>query len=276
MIKTWNLTDIELDVRWCEFSGERNLPQPLYYTTRIATDVEFQREIRFVSEQLKGKLDASFDAALSIMIDPDVRVGIHGFDGRQPRNASGRIRVTAARKWERCVVITQIPGETIYHSGGYVVCECYATELARILAEQLPEVGAGCRGRVELADLEDHSVEDGWSDPDYRGVAERSEAFRSAPATTVGQIEIGQGSSRFGPRGVSRRLLEWRDLVDDGRYVIDDNRTVAVPADRNQLRVMINNGIGTIIGMIEDENGVGGSLRSVTDSARVSVTEEPW
>ncbi|MGF6882703.1 hypothetical protein ABIA39_001645 [Nocardia sp. GAS34] len=276
MIKTWNLTDTELDVRWCELSGERNLPRPLYYTTRIVTDVEYQREVRFVSEQLKGKLDASFDAALSIMIDPDVRVGIHGFDGREPRNAAARIRVAAARKWERCVVITQIPGETIYHSGGYVVRECYATELARILAEQLPEVDAGGRGRVELADVGDQSVDDGWPDPDYVGVAERSEAFRSAPATTVGLFEIEQGSSRFGPRGVSRRMLEWRDLVDDGRYVIDDNRTVAVPADRNQLRVMINNGIGTIIGMIEDETGVGGSLRSVTDSARVSVTEEPW
>lgn len=276
MIKTWNLTDTELDVRWCELSGENNLPRPLYYTTRIGTDVEYRREVGFVSEQLKGKLDASFDAALSIMMDPDVRVGIHGFDGREPRNAAARIRIAAARQWERCVVITQIPGETIYHSGGYVVCECDATELARVLVEQLPDVDAGGRGRVELAGVGDNSVDDGWPDPDYDRIAQSSEAFLSAATATVGLFEIEQGSSRFGPRGVSRRLLEWRDLVDDGRYVIDDNRTVAVPADRNQLRVMIDNGIGAIIGMIEDETGVGGSLRSVADSTRVSVTEESW
>ncbi|MEU4342430.1 hypothetical protein AB0H00_14360 [Nocardia sp. NPDC023852] len=33
-------------------------------------------------------------------------------------------------------------------------------------------------------------------------------------------IGIEQGRLRFGPRGITRRALAWRDLADDGRYVI--------------------------------------------------------
>jgi hypothetical protein len=281
MIRTWNLTDFELNVRWRELSAERHLPKPLYFTSRIMMDEDYQREIAIVSDQLKGRLDLSFDSALGIMIDPDVRLGVHGFDGREPRNAAGRIRVAAARKWERCVVITQIPGETIYHSGGYVVSECESTELARLLVEQLADVDAGKRGRVELSGAADYSfgrsvAAESSDAEEYDTVAERSEAFRSTPATTIGQIEIRQGSSRFGPRGVSHRTLEWRDLVDDGRYVMDDNGTVAVPVDRDGLRAMVDTDIGMVIGAIEDETGVSGSLHLPADTRGFSVTEESW
>lgn len=279
MIPTWSLTDFELNVRWRELSGERHLPKPLYFTSRVASEDDYRREVAIVSEQLKGRLDQAFDAALSIMIDPHVRLGIHGFDGRDPRNAAGRIRVAAARTWERCVIIKQTPGETIYHSGGYVVAECESSEWARLLTEQLPDVVAGKRGRVELTGGRDYSygrsVAGESSDADdYDTIAERCEAFRNTPATTIGRIEILQGSSRFGPRGVSHRLFEWRDLVDDGRYVMDDNGTVAVPANREQLRTMINAGIGVIIGAIEDEPGGGASLR--LPAGRSPVTEDSW
>ncbi|MFE9321093.1 hypothetical protein ACIHDR_14735 [Nocardia sp. NPDC052278] len=75
---------------------------------------------------------------------------------------------------------------------------------------------------------------------------------------------------------MSHRTLEWRDLVDDGRYLMDDNGTVAVPVDRDRLRAMVDTDIGMVIGAIEDETGVRGSLYLPADTRRFPVTEESW
>lgn len=70
----------------------------------------------------------------------------------------------------------------------------------------------------------------------------------------VGSVEVAQGVSRFGPRGRTKRSLRWRDLGDDGRYVIRDGTPrTAVGVDRRGLIEAINAEIITVVRAIKDE-----------------------
>jgi EspG family len=85
-------------------------------------------------------------------------------------------------------------------------------------------------------------------------VTDRAQRFLDTAPECTGTIEIVQGRSIFGPRGMTRHRLEWRDLADDGRYVIDDQHPpVATAVDTTKLVAMINTRIAAIVRAIKDE-----------------------
>lgn len=85
-------------------------------------------------------------------------------------------------------------------------------------------------------------------------VPSRCAAFLRAPRVRAGIIEVTPGSSVYGPRGIARRGLGWRDLAGDGRYVFPLRRnTLAEGVDSTRLAAAIETEVAGVIQMIKDE-----------------------
>lgn len=258
MTRIWKFTDLEFVVAWETVQADI-LPAPFVFTSRTEYYDEYQREKREMREQLRGRLDGSFEHVLDVVARPDIRIELHGW-GSDFEDAESQIRLLAVRREGYGYLLKQLPGETAWHSGGYTVTECGPLALAEALVAELPQVDAGKLGDVVLAERTvsadmDFSygrsfVEDSCDDT----VEERAGRFLGAPVTGEGTIEIAQGISRFGPRGVARSRLAWRDLDDDGRYVITGAvPPVAVAAGTKRFIALLNSGVAEVVKAIKDE-----------------------
>ncbi|WP_378737219.1 ESX secretion-associated protein EspG [Nocardia brasiliensis] len=259
MNRTWKLTDLEFYVLWqgLKLGG---LPYPFYFQSDTTDPEAFETEVIAVKDRLRLQLDPAISDMLEALVEPDVRIEVHGWDGRAPRTPEALVRMNAVRRGDKGFVVTCLPGRTFWHSGGYTVTECDPLRLADAVVERLPDTPAGKLTEFVLTPPGDaaeldysfgtSAVHDSFED----SVSERSSSFMNAPATKIGTIHIVQGRSLFGPRGITRHELDWRDLVDDGRYVIDDQHPpVASPVDRKRLIGLINTRIAAVVRAIKDE-----------------------
>ncbi|MFF2552657.1 ESX secretion-associated protein EspG [Nocardia sp. NPDC058058] len=260
MSRSWQFTDLEFVVLWEQLDGDP-LPFPFTFTSRTPLYDDYLREAREAKDQVNRRLNGSFTGVLESVAQPDIRVIVDAWDGLDPKRADGRIRIVASRKGDRGYLVSQLPGETYMHSGGFTVTECDPLELAGAVVAALPESEPGEHAEIPLTPP--HEKQD---DTDYEygrsrigadsedAVAVRSRRFLHIPATSVGTIDIIQGSSVFGPRGISRHRLEWRDLPNSGRYAIGHAPPwKAVSVDRKKLTGMVNTRIAEVVRVIKEE-----------------------
>ncbi|MFI9538055.1 ESX secretion-associated protein EspG [Nocardia fusca] len=258
MTNTWKLSDLEFLVAW-ERSQADLLPDPFVFTSRTPLYEDFQAEKQAVGEQLRTGLDPAVEQVLDIIARPDIRIVAHGWTG-EPGDAAGRIRLLGVRRGNSGYLVKQLPGETVWHGGGYVISAADPLALSELVATELPDRGAGTR---EPAILRSPAA-DTTTDYTYRRSAvigtfedseeERAEEFLNIPATGEGRITVVQGFSRFGPRGICRHGLYWRDLLEDGRYLIPmSDPPVATPADRARLADAISDATAEVVAAIRDE-----------------------
>ncbi|MFE2995130.1 ESX secretion-associated protein EspG [Nocardia sp. NPDC059246] len=257
------LEDLEFVVLWEQAAGEA-MPAPFLYTSRTPMYYDYLREKRQVYERLQDRWTRQLDLLSDAIAEPDIRITVNGFDGDNPTRADGRVRIVALRRGSHGFVIEQLPGETYLHSGGFAVTECDPVALAELVVAALPQVPAGRQSDITLPmpgepdsgyDHE-HSrsiIDDILEDP----VSQRAKRFLTASMACMGTVEVVQGSSKFGPRGVTARQLDWRDVKDDGRYVIggDELPFIAVPADSKRLVTAINSRVAAVVQAIREERG---------------------
>ncbi|MFX0580588.1 ESX secretion-associated protein EspG [Nocardia nepalensis] len=256
---SWRLTDLEFVSAWADLK-EDSLPYPFIFTSRTPLWNDYLREQQEVRQRLRSELDESKWDVLRMLSSCDIRLEVAGWDARDPENPQGCVRLLAARRGGQAVLVTQLPGETVRHSGGYVFTECEAVALADAVVDALPKSDPGGRAQVVLAGLDDEDDTDysyGRSeifDSFEDEAGHRAKAFLDEPVSMIGLINVIQGHSRFGPRGITRHQLAWRDLVDDGRYVIDDqNPPVAIGVDAKRMTTVINTRIAEVVRAIKDE-----------------------
>ncbi len=255
--------DLEFVVRWEERTSEY-LPAPLLFITKIHTRYEYERLTVKLREQVHAEPDYQADQIIATMTDADIRIEVRGWSEHDPEDPATLIRLLGVRKGPIGYTIRQLPAATPWYTDGYAVTECDAIQLAAELVAQLPEVDAGRLGEVALAPATATRTTDysggrsGVLDPAFSSARDvdivgRAKRFLALPATNAGSISIVQGDSRFGPRGITRYKLDWRDLVDDGRYVITPQ--FAVAADATQMVKSINMGVAEVVQAIRDERG---------------------
>jgi hypothetical protein len=258
MTRTWKFTDLEFVVAWETFQADL-LPAPFVFTSRTPLYDDYQREKRDLRAQLGTTLDHNLARVMDVVARPEIRVELHGW-GSDSEDAASQIRLLAVRRAGDGYLLEQLPGETAWHSGGYTITECAPVELANVLLAELPEVAAGKLGDIVLtkqtqgADL-DYSYGRSFINDSFDDTVERqTDQFVRAPSTGEGIIHIEQGMSRFGPRGITRRRLCWRDLEDDGRYAITTSiPPAAVAADTKRLTALLNSNIADVVKAIKDE-----------------------
>ncbi|MEU1980942.1 ESX secretion-associated protein EspG [Nocardia sp. NPDC019395] len=258
MSRTWCLTDVEFVALWEELR-EGLVPRPFEFTSRTSRNDEYLQEKAEARQRARDRHGRSIDEVLELVARPDIRIVAHGWDRRNPDDPTTRVRLLAARRGDRGYLLTQLPGETIWHSGGYTIVEVSARGLADAVVKALPECATGRLGELVFASRDgsrlDYSyqqsiVGDPVDDPDR----ERARRFSAATVAGVGRIRLSQGYSRFGPRGIASHELHWRDLVDDGRYAITtENPPVAVGVGTTALTALLNDRIAAIVRSIKDE-----------------------
>ncbi|MGF6889175.1 hypothetical protein ABIA39_008539 [Nocardia sp. GAS34] len=263
MNRTWTFTDLEFVVAWEDTKREGFLPRPFVFTSRTPMWNDYLRERRAALDRVQPIIDGSFGAVLETLAQPDIRVEVLAWDGRDSEDPKACVRVLAVRRCDHGVLVKQLPGETVLHSGGFTFSEFEVLSLADTVVGELPEVEAGRRTQVMLvgdAEAEPMDYSYGKStifDSFHDSVASRSQHFLAEPASLIGMIRVVQGRSRFGPRGIGEGWLALRDLVDDGRYAITSGvPPIAHPVDSRGLIAMINAEIATIVAVIKDERWV--------------------
>ncbi|WP_459545880.1 ESX secretion-associated protein EspG [Nocardia sp. X0981] len=244
MSRTWTLTDLEFVVAW-EGTGEVILPEPLFYISGTRSLADAEHEKRMTAERLRARGTGLPETILACIARPDLRITVVGADPRDPRNPRRHLRMLGVRRGPAGYLVTQLPGESLHRSGGYRIIEGEATALAGMVVDALPAVVPGKYGEIPLpaAGFEFGSA-----------VRVRGERFLRLPTALEGAIGVVQGSSRYGPRGVVRRALRWRDVLGDGRYVITgDSPATAAPVDAKRLTAALNNAVAHIVASIRDE-----------------------
>ncbi|MEU7766889.1 ESX secretion-associated protein EspG [Nocardia sp. NPDC049190] len=243
MRRTWDLTDIEFAAAWAA-AGEDQLPRPLLYTSRTELLEDSERELRQAAAHVRVVHGAELDSVLAALGRPDIRVIVHGRSPGDPDNPKGQIRLHACRLRGTGYLVTQLPGETVWHSGGYTIDQIDALDLAAAVVASLPAVGPGRHHDVVLPD----------GDVDHGDVIRaRARRFLALPAAMTGSVTVVQGHSVFGPRGISSRTVRWRDLADDGRYVVTGKPPAATGTDARRMAAAINNAIAHVVTAIHEE-----------------------
>lgn len=165
----------------------------------------------------------------------------------------------ASRKGELAYLITQKPGRTYWHAGGFTITEHAVLSLGDTVAAALPKAEAGKQSDFALiepraTDELDYSYGRSKIQDYDDGIDRRSQAFNNATATLDGTIVVQQGYSRFGPRGITNANLRWCDLLDDGRYVVvPGHPATVVAADTKRLGALINTQIAEVVRAIKDD-----------------------
>lgn len=260
----WEFGDLEFVALWDRADGDF-VPQPLTFSSTIPTWDAFAAATAHLADRVRHLRNAGADDLLRVLAEPDIRITVLGYNGRDPFDPNGLIRLLCARKGAQGWVVRQLPGETMWDSGGFVATDCEATQLATAIARELPMSPPGRIPEQPLTmaprpDEYDTTATDhhyGRSSVlrqlEYAG-ARTARDFLTAPLDTMGEIEISQCSSKFGPRGCLTRRIQWRDLHDDGRYVIPpDDPQIASAADNQHLITRINIEVAAIVQRVRDE-----------------------
>ncbi|MFG1793017.1 ESX secretion-associated protein EspG [Nocardia sp. NPDC049149] len=259
MTATWNFTDLEFVVLW-ERHTDDALPAPFVYTCRYDRESEYERAKFETWERLRIQVGRSFEGVLETVSNPEAVITVCAWCDHEMENPKKRLWVHAVRSGAQAYVLTQLPGETIDHSGGFTVVECAPRDLAEAVVRTLPAaVPAGRQENITIitGDMlagEHHGFR--WarvSDDGVESVEARSLRFFRTPATTTGTIRIRQGRSMFGSRGMDEELLLWRDVRDDGRYVIPINANpIAMGVGTERLSRMVDTAIELMLERAED------------------------
>ncbi|MFC8042697.1 ESX secretion-associated protein EspG [Nocardia sp. NPDC057353] len=226
MNRRWDLTDLEFAVLWERINGG-DLPKPFSYVSRTRGLSAYEREKLLAWERLRHLADDGLRDVFEAMHRPEAYVVVHGWCDHDTRNPAKRVRARAVRSATHGYLLRQLPGETVWHSGGFTIEECGPFGIAEAVVRVLPERGAGRLGAIPILTdrVDDHerfrSVPDSRvTMPNRESPADRSATFFALPAELTGAITVHQGYSAFGPRGILEQAMLWRDLPGDGRYVI--------------------------------------------------------
>lgn len=257
MTRSWRFTEAEFYVLWMDRVGVEP-PEPFMFTSATRTADEFDLELREARESLSHKLGGDFSSVLDAMANPDLYLTGYGWDEQDQWGTDAMVRVRAARKGPKGYVISQLPGATYWRRGGYTVSECDPLRLADAMVAAMPSAERGGLGDIGLASDEQNIDHDfGRSAiaaaPDT--AVSRTQEFLKASVSHAGEIHIVQGNSVFGPRGITRHQVLFRDLRDDGRYAITDNPARALAVDKARFISVINSYIAAVIQVIKDERG---------------------
>ncbi|WP_067654855.1 ESX secretion-associated protein EspG [Nocardia harenae] len=229
----WSLTDLEF-VLLCDPTGHAGVPDPFTFTSRTELAADYEVECARVLRALRERDDSELWVFADAVARPDVSLALRAWNEREYEDAEQLLRVHAVRSRTRGYVITQRPGETVFHSGGFDVVECDPHAVPEELLGALPFAAAGRCTAIPLPATEHSDAADSEPEPRLAVGDEREDddartaEFLSRPADRVGDLVVYQGRSKFGPRGRVGWGLEWRDLPGDGRYVVRPDGMIRV------------------------------------------------
>ncbi|WP_327101031.1 ESX secretion-associated protein EspG [Nocardia vinacea] len=255
-MRSWRLTGLELVALWEDMRESGVLPEPFGFTCRIPLYRDYLKAKKAARVAVRRRLGDGFEDVLDVVAKPDIRIVARGVDLTEEE---AQIRLQAARRGSDAYLVGQVWGEAGEHGGEFIVEQHPVLELGTAVAARIPDAVAGELGSVDLISHTATELDQEFGQSLTREPAEdpgwyRAERFLRSPVTGIGTISVGQGVSRFGPQHAARCTLEWRDLHNDGRYVITDrDHPMAFGVDVNGLTARVDALIADVVRAIKDE-----------------------
>ncbi|GGL45098.1 ESX secretion-associated protein EspG [Nocardia jinanensis] len=205
-----------------EAMGRDRLPYPLEYRPpRMAHDDDFQRYRQQCARRLRTVFDERLYRALTVLLEPELRVEIYGVHGSQQTTAVGMHAGVAGRV---AVLATQLPGRARKSGGDIVLTQLRADQLAPRLVAGLPQVASG-RHEPLRARRGDLNAPVYSRHPTQLSPVEDLQRFFRRPRTGTGEITVYPGYTvDTRPTGDGYAFL-WLDYSDDGRYLLHNHNT---------------------------------------------------
>ncbi|MGW4773515.1 ESX secretion-associated protein EspG [Nocardia sp. NPDC004278] len=259
MTQQWKFTALEFLVL-CDHYRAGAMPRPLAFESDEEVTVDqMDRRKRAVWEDLQRRLDGSFDGVIEVLRAPELFVQVKSWDEQDRGNKDKALRVHVARAGALGFVFEQVRGTLTYDAPMVVVTECDPRALSVAVVRLLPNVEGGRLPDIPLVTDPVEHIAPSWGSSFVRDDAEdrpvyRTQRFFQQRAELTGAITVVQGRSKFGPRGIEERILLWRDVADDGRYVMavrDGRATAAVSTGRQELVNRIHKEINDLMERLE-------------------------
>ncbi|WP_429423303.1 ESX secretion-associated protein EspG [Nocardia sp. GAS34] len=159
--------------------------------------------------------------ALTTLLEPQVRVEVHGYYGP---NFAGAVRMHAGVANHRATLALQLPGRTPEYGGDIILMHGIANSLPARIAASLPKCAPGghpsIRGRRSDLQTAEYS-----RNPLYLSHTEQLNRIIRRPRSSVGEIAVHPGPATDSRPTDDGRSVHWMDyLPADGRYLLHHHR----------------------------------------------------
>ncbi|PXX57621.1 ESAT-6 protein secretion system EspG family protein [Nocardia tenerifensis] len=257
MTQQWKFTALEFIVL-CEQYREGSLPTPfLFVTDEVVMADDLARRKRAAWEDLRRRLGGSFDGAIQVLTAPELFVRVRSWDEQDENNMSKQYHLHAARAGALGYLFEQRPGLLTYDTPAFTVTECDPRGLANAVVDRLPQVEAGRSQDIPIVTDPAEHITPTWGTSYVRDDRDSSPVYQTQQffqrrADCTGSIIVVQGRSKYGPRGIHETKMMWRDVADDGRYLMSlDGAPIAVATGRRQLTERIQRDIDHLMQRLE-------------------------
>ncbi|WP_069162228.1 ESX secretion-associated protein EspG [Nocardia altamirensis] len=257
------LTSLELVVLW-ELMSNDKLPFPLTHWPTHQYEEDYYRAKRATAERLLQYLPADAEQLWEAAVNPDIVIWAAGESPDDETDMSAMTRVVGLRREGYAVVLVQQPGETADRGGDIDVYETDVAGLAKAVIGQLPKVERGKQGEIPILSEQSNAISAQSDDMDYSyGSSQvleaidppqtRSDRWRNAKATQIGELKVEPGSGAHWIQDRRGYLVRWRDLVDDGRYLIEPKpNPIAIPVDDKAFERFVNQRVVELVQRIRE------------------------
>ncbi|MCM6775294.1 ESX secretion-associated protein EspG [Nocardia sp. CDC159] len=201
-----------------EAFGRDRLPYPLRYLPEgfDALD-DYQRARAESAQRLAETASERLYRALEVLLNPQVRVEMHGFYGPD----LGRVvRVHAGMVGRIAALAVQLPGSTREYGGDIILLACAAAELPGHLAANLPKCPPGTRPPI-TARRSDLETAEYARDPIHLSHNEKLNRIVRRKRSSIGEVGVFPGPALDARPTTDGRGFHWMDYQPrDGRYLL--------------------------------------------------------
>ncbi|WP_069163110.1 ESX secretion-associated protein EspG [Nocardia altamirensis] len=213
----WRLDGLMFEVA-LEALGRDRLPYPLRYTVEGVEAYEDYARVRAQAAQKLSSFAApDLFAALNVLLEPQVRVEMHGFYGRDFHQV---VRVHAGMTGHSATIAVQLPGPTQEYGRDIILTRCPPQALPAQLAAQLPNCAPGRYPAINGRRSDLTKVEYA-KHPTRLSHTEQLNRIVRRPRSGLGEVGVFAGGAIDSRPTTDGRGFHWLDyLPADGRYLL--------------------------------------------------------
>ena len=218
----WQFTPDQFVLAW-ESSGLDRYPFPLSVRPTSKTVDERAAVRESLRPWLERTLDGDFQAMVQVLTNPQTRIQAFGLDAD-----ARRVRVLGVSAGQTSVVASQRPGLADDGGADISITLGKRSSLAAEVVAALPrqKVGSEPARSAPLTEVQRDSKDTVMSAPNSKSVAGQIRRTLRLPRCGVGHMLVTSRLDEADNR--PERVLNWIDVVDDGRYVVRSRRDVEV------------------------------------------------
>ncbi len=241
----WRLGGLAFTVA-LETLGRDRLPYPFRYLAEGVEALDDYERMRVqAARDLHRIIGPQLYEAFTTLLEPQVRVEVHGFYGR---DCAGVVRMHAGVANHRSTLAIQMPGRTPEYGGDFALWHGTADSLPVQIATNLPTCAAGghpsIRGR--RSDLQATQF---VRHPTRLSHTEQINRVVRRPRSSVGEISVYPGPAPDSRPTNDGRGIHWMDyLPADGRYILHHQRGdefTLMPGSAEHITQSVHNLIAT-------------------------------